>query len=506
MDLELKRDIVTCYERISEHTVTQEETQETIVPDACPDILRIIDVCGQILLNEKRSEEGQAIISGTVLTTVLYHPEGEQGIRRMETRLPFVCRQDINTLHTTGTIHARCSLLGVDARILNPRKILIRAELAINIAAFQKTERIIHCGVESAESNHICQQESAVEHIIMIDVSERTFHFSDTIRLQHTGEASEILACHAYANSMENRLIGNKLVFKGTIDVSILLLDADGVLTQRHESLPFSQVLELADTAETTDCQVFVELMSCSCTPDEDDGTQIHLEMDFAAQAQILSAKQSVLLIDLYSTTNEMDTKQEVFSYCSHCQNTILSQSMRELLETEGLVRSISHTRTHFHPITQHRQGNCLTLRSKCCITVLYQNESQQFMVVQKEVPVQIQVDCPEGTICSNCHITSGEMLAIPAAGGIEFRLSVQFQFLQHSYQKCQVTTGARLGELRTSNLPRPSVVLRLASANESLWDIAKTYGTTTQQILQANDLEEIATVGGKMLLIPSSR
>ena len=52
----------------------------------------------------------------------------------------------------------------------------------------------------------------------------------------------------------------------------------------------------------------------------------------------------------------------------------------------------------------------------------------------------------------------------------------------------------------------RPSVVLRLASANEGLWDIAKAYGTTTEQILQANELESDALPFGKMLLIPSVR
>jgi len=48
--------------------------------------------------------------------------------------------------------------------------------------------------------------------------------------------------------------------------------------------------------------------------------------------------------------------------------------------------------------------------------------------------------------------------------------------------------------------------VLRLAAPGESLWDIAKAYGTTTEQILQANELEEEDLPLGRMLLIPSTR
>ena len=49
-------------------------------------------------------------------------------------------------------------------------------------------------------------------------------------------------------------------------------------------------------------------------------------------------------------------------------------------------------------------------------------------------------------------------------------------------------------------------VVLRLASPGEGLWELAKAYGTTTEQIVQANGLEEGQLPLGRMLLIPSVR
>ena len=43
MDLELKKVTFDAYEIGGELTLTQEETTETIVPDYCPDIARIIE-------------------------------------------------------------------------------------------------------------------------------------------------------------------------------------------------------------------------------------------------------------------------------------------------------------------------------------------------------------------------------------------------------------------------------------------------------------------------------
>ena len=52
----------------------------------------------------------------------------------------------------------------------------------------------------------------------------------------------------------------------------------------------------------------------------------------------------------------------------------------------------------------------------------------------------------------------------------------------------------------------RPSIVLRAVEEGERLWDIAKAYGTTMEDIVQANSLGEDALTAGRVLLIPKKR
>ena len=75
MELEFDRDVIQGCEVLADGTVCQEETLESIVPDACPDILRIVAVCGQAALNGKQAKEGMAQASGTVRAVILYQPE-----------------------------------------------------------------------------------------------------------------------------------------------------------------------------------------------------------------------------------------------------------------------------------------------------------------------------------------------------------------------------------------------------------------------------------------------
>lgn len=76
--------------------------------------------------------------------------------------------------------------------------------------------------------------------------------------------------------------------------------------------------------------------------------------------------------------------------------------------------------------------------------------------------------------------------------GGLEVRFTLEFHCLCLAERRQAAISSARLGEERAKpDGTQPSVVLRMAAPGERLWDIAKAYGTTTEEITQANELEE---------------
>ena len=138
---------------------------------------------------------------------------------------------------------------------------------------------------------------------------------------------------------------------------------------------------------------------------------------------------------------------------------------------------------------------------------VLYLDENELVQCVRQSIPVTCRLECPEGARCSCFCACPGEVFAAPAAGGVEVRFTVEFHCLTTETTAVPAVTDAQLGEARGAGEgQRPSVVLRMPSPGEELWDIAKAHGTTIEQILQANELEEETLPMGRMLLIPSTR
>ena len=89
MELEWKKTCLDAYEAGGELTLTQEETAETIVPDYCPDIARIIGTAGRVELHSREIRDGRGAVSGAVRVTVLYAPDGEGGVRTLDFAMPF---------------------------------------------------------------------------------------------------------------------------------------------------------------------------------------------------------------------------------------------------------------------------------------------------------------------------------------------------------------------------------------------------------------------------------
>ena len=118
----------------------QEQTQELRIPDGMPDVGRIISTWGQVVIRGKEWRERGLGISGGVMVWVLYQPEGEGELQRLETWVPFQARLDMPPSDQDGTIRVQSVLRGVDARTTSSRKLMLRCAIGLLVQALVPAE------------------------------------------------------------------------------------------------------------------------------------------------------------------------------------------------------------------------------------------------------------------------------------------------------------------------------------------------------------------------------
>ena len=77
MDIYLNKEKINYVKNVLNTKLSMRETMEMIVPDALPDILRIVDTDAIVYLRSKATDNGRVSVSGVAAATVLYAPDGE---------------------------------------------------------------------------------------------------------------------------------------------------------------------------------------------------------------------------------------------------------------------------------------------------------------------------------------------------------------------------------------------------------------------------------------------
>ncbi len=181
MELELKKQSFDTYEAGTETTLTEEETAETIVPDYCPDMARIIDTEGMVFLHGRDFRDGKATLSGTVRVTVLYTPEGEGGIRSLEFAIPFSVESE--ALPECAYLTAEVEPEMLESRMLNPRKVFTHCKLVARVTTYQRTALRVCPDVETAPELCVEKRRERQRATLLTHVAEKDFTFSEEMNL-----------------------------------------------------------------------------------------------------------------------------------------------------------------------------------------------------------------------------------------------------------------------------------------------------------------------------------
>ncbi len=508
MEFELERTQLSGFDALLDVTLLREETLEMIVPDACPDILRVVETDGRVLLRSREAMDGRVELAGTFKLCVLYVPDGESGTRHLDVTIPFTCAAEGTEIGPGCSVTASARLRRADTRAVNPRKILARAEAAVDVTVFSpRTETI--CGRVTGEAVGQVEQLTETQEVYLTAcVQEKPFSCSDDISLSASKPAAaELLKSRVRLSRGESKIIGNKLIFKGSVDVSILYRSEDDSLCSAASELPFSQIMEVSGVGEDAECDLSFALTGAECALASDgEGRTVSVNVEALAQAVVREPRMVEILSDAYSVHEDLAAERSNCPVEGRLDRGVRSQSVREVWETPDTPREIVDCRMAVGQVERSWDGPRLTLAAQVELQLLYWAEDGELHAASHAMAVPCALDLSEGCVCFCQCEGVGDLYASPAAGGVEARFTLDFRYCALSRRQVTALSALGPGEARPDGGEQPSLVLRTLEGGERLWDVAKAYGTTIADIISANELESESDASGKLLLIPRRR
>ena len=217
-----------------------EATQELKLPDGLPDVGRILASWGQEILRGKEWRMDSILLTGGVMVWVLYAPEEGGSAQILNTWIPFQMKWDLPENTQEGRIRTKCLTRFVDARSVSPRKVMVRCGIGALAEALVPEEAELSRPGEIPEGVELLRSKYPV--VLPREAGEKAFFLEE--ELTPVG-AEKLLYYTLSPQIQEQKVMGNKIAFRGNGNLHVLYAGEDGELYPQDFLLPFSQFAEL---------------------------------------------------------------------------------------------------------------------------------------------------------------------------------------------------------------------------------------------------------------------
>lgn len=499
MELEFEKRVCRYLDQVIRDTRSEEQTQEVRLGDGMPDVGRVIGAWGQVILRGKEWREDQVVLSGGVMAWVLYAPEDGSEPRCLDTWLPFKMKWDLPEGIREGEIRASCLLRSVDARSISPRKVMARSVVSVQIGVLCPDERELFVPGKVPEGLELLKRSYPVR--LLREAGEKAFQLDEVSVLKDSDPVPEKIFCSQIRPRItERKVLGDRVVFRGSGDLHILGRGEDGQIHAWDLELPFSQIGQLQqEYGPDARAELLMEVTSLE--PELEADGKLRVKCALVGQYLVDDREMVDLVEDAYSNARELDvhTRQLELPVILESRSENIYGEQKLPAEASRVVDAIFLPE---QPRMRQREDG-VEMELPGMFQVLYYGDNGELTTSSVRLELgKILEKAPEVRVDGEVMLPQRPSVSL-GDGSMELSLELPVKLTSSSRQVLDQVTGMALGQEKTPDPTRPSLII-CRVGDKSLWQLAKSAGSSVEAIRKINDLQE-APEPGRMILIPVS-
>lgn len=512
MPIELKKESIQVNTLLCHKKLEVVLEGDTIVPDTKPDILRVLQLDGNAVLGRSDIQAGRVIFTGKCDFSVLYRPDMESvSVKAMPISLPFNHIEEIARLDPAMPSQAMCEISHIEYELINSRKISVRAVVTIDFKAYDTVDLQVCQGAEG--ENIQCRQKSMNAYYI---TACQSLDLSVAEQLEiPSGKCAilEMLKVDAKVMCQDIKTINNKIVAKGSLGVCLLYLadDSDCTPSFMEYEIPFTEVLDVSGISDGEDCEFKLCVKDIYYDLDQNDEGELRIincEISLIAMVKAVDSMKFDVIEDCYCPGFALSTQTApavVDEIITASQNQVSIRESCTLPEGYPPIMQVYNILSSAFLEEMVQEGTKVTFNGILDANILYfsTDDGAGVYSFSRQIPFSETVDCPDGPVTCDftADITHADFSFVNAAE-IDLRANINTKMILYRQNQMQLICDVTLSEAEA--MDRPSIIIYFAQKGDTLWSVAKRYGTTIADILLANAMEEeVPLKPGMQLIIP---
>lgn len=497
MELQFQQKPISYLRCVQRKCGTQEESAEIIVPDRLPDVNEILKADARVCMREKECRQGSATVNGGICAVALYAGETTDAPQKVETYLPFTVRVDHSDISESSNILFSADVCAVEATVVNSRKVRLSVTVRYCLSIYTPaTEDLFSCE-EKPDGFQV--KETSYALCLPTAYAERSFTVTDGLILPAQDvPVSSVFFVRVSAEITENRIAGNKAVFKGVVNCSASYLTEDGRYCTLPLQIPFSQFCELPEMYDDT--AILTSTVTISDCNWETVSNPSSLEISVFLTVQCLVSKRVLITVaeDAYCLNCGFEAQRNQYAFDTQLDLQTQTDAVRALLEAEA--REVLDATVFLSAPTVQRENDLALIRVPSTAEVLYRDENDRLQRGRLDYESAFSCDVNDGAALETEVALCSGISAVPTASGIDIRYSVCLTCAPTATWTQSAIVG---GEITESSMAenRPQLIAKRVDGRQELWDIAKQYNTTVDRIRSVNGLDTSWYADGFLLI-----
>lgn len=484
------------------------------LPEYKPDILNIIKSKGCIYLEEIVPEDEHVTLQGKLTFDVLYQGEGHaKQVDCLRGNIPFRERVNVEGLQASDNVMVSSQVEDMGVVVINSRKLSLRGlvDISLSVAGSQETE--LPVATDCPKEYQIREQEHTV--LKLMEQKKDRMRVKQEISLPKEKDNIEsVLWQDIRLEQMSVRQGGDGVEISAMMCIFVLYKSQKGELEWYETSLPATDHVGCEIPGSDGFYQIKTLSTQTSLEAREDlDGELRNLAAECFVELEITVWQEETvkLLEDAYCMTGELQVhrhKEDMWQMAMKNQAQLSVEKTWELAEgKEALYLCNGQAEVRLQDVKA--VDGSIHVSGVCNVEVLYLTTEETVPLACAKFTVPFSGDVEAG------GIREGDLIDVEASlyrlqcsladgSNLLCRGEIALWLMAFHKEEWMVPDDLVEEPLDLDCLQRqPGMIGYVVKAGDDLWDIAKRFHTTKQELMETNQLNgENVSEGQKILVM----
>ena len=477
---------------------------DMIVPDSKPDILSTINTSGNVCIYKKEIMDGKVRIDGNILTYIMYlADENRDNVRGLNTGLDFSETINIPEIESGMNVDINPKIKIIECKVLNGRKIGIKITLEIYMKIYAREEANI---ITNMNDERIQVLDKNIKINSLLGDGNTKAYVKENISIPTADSLAEIINVQIGLVDKDIKISYNKVLAKSEVEIKMVYLTEDGRICTSRNRLPLVGFIDMPNIKEENICETSYMIKNVIIKPNAIEEHSVYIELEVEINCTVYEEKEIKIIQDMYCPGEKMQFDTNTFNTITNkqCKRNICN--VREKVSVPEL-ESGTIIDVEIMPIInkENKMNGKILYEGELELNIIFTDNSSVGINTKKvNIPFEHTVDGIErvenSRLDTTVEVNSQEFVN---QGGV-ISSNVDLNIETDMYQNSEIPIIDNVTTEELEELEDYSVIIYVVKSGDSLWKIAKRFGSTVDDIIRVNGMERPDKLNvGEKIYIP---